>query len=417
MARPANPTPQWDPKRSVWVVRVTVNGVQRPHDLSRKIREDQPDIAKAVAKGVSDELRSGAGIPTDGGKETVASWAKRWWKWLEGRPRSATLAERQRRWAKWVNPVLGPLSIDLVQTDDIRRMVKALEDAVAAETIKPKTALNIWGEVTKAFSDACEVNDATIRMRDDNPCEKVRGPQKGDDRAKPFLRPAEITALLECKDVPRYRRELYAVAAYTGARIGELRGLTAADVDLDAGQIIIAKQADRLGKLRSRTKTRRARNIRIEANLRPLLEILVKRKGKTLLEIHNEDHARLLREDDLDAADIDRPALLADDELRAPLTFHGLRDTCLTHMAVRRDPPQDVQWRAGHSSPVMTEKYIAQARYEAGEKFGVPLPPLPESLLKVSAEAGGFQSKKTKSSVNLCEGRELNPYRSYPAGT
>ena len=33
-------------------------------------------------------------------------------------------------------------------------------------------------------------------------------------------------------------------------------------------------------------------------------------------------------------------------------------------MAVRRDPPQDVQWRAGHTTPAMTERYIANARYE-----------------------------------------------------
>jgi hypothetical protein len=51
-------------------------------------------------------------------------------------------------------------------------------------------------------------------------------------------------------------------------------------------------------------------------------------------------------------------------------------------MAVRRAPPQDVQWRAGHTTPAMIEAYISNARYEAGANFGTPLPPLPSALFQ-----------------------------------
>ena len=74
--------------------------------------------------------------------------------------------------------------VDVV-TDDVRHMVKSLEDAVATETIAPKTAINLWAEVTRAFADACEANDPSIRVRSDNPCDKVRGPERGDTRTKP----------------------------------------------------------------------------------------------------------------------------------------------------------------------------------------------------------------------------------------
>ena len=92
--------------------------------------------------------------------------------------------------------------------------------------------------------------------------------------------------------------------------------------------------------------------------------------------------ARLLREDLL-AADCTREALHVrkDDPMRAHLTFHNLRDTGLTHMALRRDPPQDIQWRAGHTTPAMTEAYIANAKYHAGANFGQPLATLPAVLL------------------------------------
>ncbi len=419
--RPANPTPKWNAARGVWVVRVTVNGSQEPHDLPG-IDRDDTSTAKRVAKLVSDRLRRGEGGRSDG-RETVASWAQRRYRWLAGRRRAVTLEERQRRWVRWIDPILGSLPITDVTDADIRRVVRVLEDAVAGESIRPKTAQNIWGEVTKAFADACEVNDDAIRVLRDNPCDKVRGPEKGDIRQKPFLRPVEVVTLLSgtpvdpsASAVPRYRRELYALAVYTGARIGELRALTRADVDLDRMQISIAKQADRFGTEKGRTKTGRARAVSIEPPLVPLLRILIDRGGQTLLEVHNEDHARLLRED-LATVGCTRAELFADDEQRAPLTFHGLRDTCLTHMAVRRDPPQDVQWRAGHTSPLMTERYIGGARLEAGTHFGTPFPPLPDTLLTVSEKSRVFQIKAAKFSKNSCEGRELNPYRNNPAGT
>lgn len=48
-------------------------------------------------------------------------------------------------------------------------------------------------------------------------------------------------------------------------------------------------------------------------------------------------------------------------------------------MAVRRDPPQDVQWRAGHTTSTMTEQYITNARYEAGATFGTRCPSCPRA--------------------------------------
>jgi len=440
MARPANPTPRWDGKE--WIVRVTVNGVQERHGLP-DIPENEPKLAAQVAKDFSDRLRAGDGVAADG-SETVAAWARRRYRWLATRPRVETLDQRKAKWVKWVNPVLGPVAIRAVDADDVRRLVQSLEDAVSAETIAAKTAINIWAEVTRAFADSCEANDATIRVRKDNPCDKVRGPERGDLRTKPFLRPHEIVTLLSCEDVPCYRRELYAVAIYTAGRIGEIRALTPGDVDLDAMQLTIAKQADRFGEVKGKTKTRKARMVRIEPSLLPLLRVLVARKGKTLLDIINEDHAGMLRAD-LHMANVRRPALFVDDALRMPLTFHGLRDTCLSHMAVRRDPPQDVQWRAGHTTGEMTERYIAAARYEAGDSFGTPFPPLPDALLEtargevtarfggfigsrreyvgeavrrsVSADEAGFQSKTPRFSVNLCEGGDLNPYANYGAST
>jgi integrase len=93
----------------------------------------------------------------------------------------------------------------------------------------------------------------------------------------------------------------------------------------------------------------------------------------------DEDRAELLRKH-LEVAGCTREALTADDAARAPIKFHNLRDTCLTHMAKRGDDPLRIQWRAGHTAFAMTEKYIAEAK-RLPASFGWSLPPLPASML------------------------------------
>jgi integrase len=428
MGRPAKPAAHWDPDRQVWTVRVSLpkppgwpkgkEAPRRTYDLEGipEGKENQ-ERADGVAQLVSDKLRKGEAVEP-GAPETVAMWWARYFKWRTGRPQAKTLRQRERSVKRWILPILGPLAMVAVTADDLRRVVKHLDGAVAKGDIKPKRAVNLWGEVTKAFADACTVNDATIRVREGNPAERVSAPDRGDIRQKPFLRPAELTQLVSCEAVPLYRRRLYAVAAYTGARIGEIRALTPADVDLESMQILITKQASRMGKVEDWTKTGKARVIPIEASLLPLLRILVAEKRPTLLHVPNEDHALIMRRESFKKAGLTREALFADDKMRAPMVFHNLRDTCLTHMAVRRDPPQDIQWRAGHTTPAMTEKYIAQARFAAGANFGTPFPPLPASLLGVSALVSDFGCAASNDSERLrCEGGDLNPYRSYPTRT
>ena len=58
-----------------------------------------------------------------------------------------------------------------------------------------------------------------------------------------------------------------------------------------------------------------------------------------------------------------------------------MRDTGLTHMAVRGDSSIVIQWAAGHSSFKMTETYISRGRVEA-RRIGPPLPRLPSDFLE-----------------------------------
>ena len=157
------------------------------------------------------------------------------------------------------------------------------------------------------------------------------------------------------------------------------------DVDFVHGRLHVARQVERRDKDTTRpTKTRRVRDIDIEPALVGVLRLVVAhpegRAGRLFHAPPDEDRAELLRRD-LSRAGCWRPALTADDASHAPLVFHSLRDTCLSHMAVRGDASHLIQWRAGHTTIAMTQRYIEAARrYARG--FGEPFPPIPDELAR-----------------------------------
>src|ERR1019366_5027393 len=79
--------------------------------------------------------------------------------------------------------------------------------------------------------------------------------------------------------------------------------------------------------------------------------------------------------------------------------LHDLRDTGLTHMAVRGDSPILIQWAGGHTDFKTTQGYIARGQTER-RRIGEPLPPLPPGLLpkggEVSAEVSAKPNPQTE---------------------
>jgi hypothetical protein len=88
-----------------------------------------------------------------------------------------------------------------------------------------KQAWNIWCLLTTMFRAAVQSKHSDLRVREDNPTNDVEGPDRGEELGNVHLYPGEFHQLVGCPDVPLYRRLLYTVAAFTGARQGELRAL------------------------------------------------------------------------------------------------------------------------------------------------------------------------------------------------
>ncbi|MBL8715826.1 MAG: site-specific integrase [Myxococcales bacterium] len=127
------------------------------------------------------------------------------------------------------------------------------------------------------------------------------------------------------------------------------------------------------------TKTETTRRLAIEPTLMPLLLAMHEQAGKpksgrVLADLPPwYDLAKGLRAY-LALAGVDRPELLARGPTRRWITFHDLRATGITWMAVRGDDPLKIRQRAGHQHIATTEKYIRLADVRVG--FGTPFPAL-----------------------------------------
>jgi hypothetical protein len=124
------------------------------------------------------------------------------------------------------------------------------------------------------------------------------------------------------------------------------------------------------------------RRVPIDAALRPLLEAMRKEvngKGLVFPVYPVAEHtARSLR-DWLRRAGVKRAELHRDSPTHKNITFHDLRASGLTWMAIRGDDPLKIQQRAGHADFNTTQGYIRTAE-AVREGFGVPFPVLPVTL-------------------------------------
>ncbi len=417
--------PQWHAR---WTLADgTRNKKWRP--LDPKIAPDDELGARAEAARMASKIRQRS--EKDGAPESVRGWFKRLHAGKEARGMS-TVKDMRGRAERWVFPALGETTdMHVVAREDGERLVATLDAAVAAfmkygpgkGRLSPSTAANVWGDVQHAFDEAVHAKDPALRVLDENPLDGVRGPDGGEDRQGQILYSDELLALLRgvpvkpdtIVRVPLYRRQVYAMAIYTKARASELESLTAADVDLAHATNTIAKQADRQSKGRAgtkATKTKRVRTVDIEPHVHALVEALVAypqgKRGRLLHMPPPEDRAELLRKD-LWTVGVRRDALhIEHDSLQRAIVFHDLRDTGLTHMAVRGDTPIAIQWAGGHTDFKTSQGYIARGQVEA-RRIGEPLPPLPPDIAPISPRAVFSELSSRSHSGILRPQRELNP--------
>lgn len=370
-----------------WKARVRLRDKTRPCvHLAPGLTREQAE-AQAMALALRARNHGGEKVP-DGeivqpAGETVAAWCVRWCAARRAAGNTSVIDDESRLRCH-VEPLIGDLPIASVTTAQIEAIVDDLDAKVRASKLSWRTARLVWGLVTKMFGDAKSGKPASLRARKDNPAFDVRGPDRGDDKSKVYLYPSEFLKLVRCEGISLRWRRIYALSVYLYSRAGELEALSWDDVDLAHGVVQIHRAVDRgaVGdEAEKATKTGKARRFALEPRLLPLLRAMhasAGGRGRLVDMPPVEDLAVELRKH-MERAGIDRAELFINDRTRKWMTFHDLRATGITWMAVRGDDPLRIQQRAGHEGFATTQGYIREAEAVRGG-FGEVFPPLPREM-------------------------------------
>lgn len=360
--------------------------VQLPKGISHKdALAKATELAAAAKTTTAQETVIAAARPG----ETLASWSERWLAWREERGLESVRDDRSRL-RTHVLPALGHLQVRAIASGHLEDVRDLLDSKVRAGAIAWKTAQNVWALVHAAFRDACQSKNRALRMRKDNPAAHLAPPDRGAAKAKQYLYPSEFLQLVSSEEVPLRWRRLVGLAVYIVARAAELEALGWDDIDLERGVVHVHRSTRRYTREEKKTKTGDTRRFAIEPTLLPLLHALHREtggKGRVLASTPMPNKCELANglRLCLAVAGVARDELYLNDATRKWITFHDLRATGLTWMAVRGDDALRIKQRAGHSSFSTTEKYIRAAE-AVREGFGAVFPPLPQRLLQPAAD-------------------------------
>jgi integrase len=373
---------------------------------------------RAIGRAVEEAKKIAAAPPITPAEETIEAWISRWCDAREARGLTSVRHDRGRL-GKWVIPVLRGRAMAKVTKLELVALVEDLDAHVQADDLSWKTATNVWGNITKMFFDACQSKTIALRVRADNPTDGVAGPDKGAKKAKAYLYPSEFLALVSSPRTPLRWARLFVAAVYTYTRAGELEALGTEDINRERGSIHIHRSINRAVTGRGpekATKTKHARRIPVEATFAPLLGAMIDEvgRGRLLAMPALCDLSDRLRQY-LRWAGVTRAELFANDKTRKQITFHDLRATGITWMAIRGDDHLRIQARAGHASFSTTQGYIREAEnldgvISASEVF----PALPPHILAKTSghgpgnaglggdEADGSEGDEVQMSAESC---------------
>ncbi len=380
--RPASGSIFW--RGSRWWARITLPDGSRPAvELDPAIPHADRDGARACATQVTDLARE-TGVVSSKTRETVREWVQRWLAWRLERG-LASVDDDRGRLDTHVLPTLGARDVRSITRDDLEALVDALDRRVRAGELGWKTATHAWSLVRLMFADAAGAKRRALRVREDDPARGVHPPDRGVSKAKVYLYPTELAALLACDAVPVAWRRMFAITTYLFARAGEVNALTWDDVDLEREIAHIHGSVNRRTGEAKTTKTGTSRRVPIVAPLLPLLRAMhAEAEGLGRVSPISATDKKLSRQLQrcLRVAGITRADLFASDASRKPMTFHDLRATGITWCAVAGVEALKIKQRAGHASFSTTEGYIREAENLAAANFGEPFPALPACILR-----------------------------------
>jgi integrase len=393
-----------------YVIRVkdAGTGVSRPRWVGGFGSEEQ-------AKAARDEARvaARAGQYVDRNAITVAAYLDQWIEAHAVVVKPKTLQDYRHLLDRHVKPRIGGLRLQAVRPAQITALYRELVSAGGrgGKGLSPRTVDYVHAVLRKAFRDAVAVD----QLLPSSPVERAKRPRNPVRERGSIWTPGQLRVFL---DTARGHRlfAFFHLAAYTGARRGELLNLRWRDVDLDAAEVRITGSAAVIGgqRIEGTTKSGRSRTVSIDAGT---------------VQVLREHHARQAADREVvgpewrdggyvfatgwgDPVHPDTVSSLVADLIRAynssvsgddsegllpHARLHDLRHVHATTLLLAGVPVHVVAARLGHADPSVTLRVYAHVIRdqvaEAADVFARSIPaPVSKSVSK-KPPAGGAEGR------------------------
>ena len=194
------------------------------------------------AKAARDQARVSArqGQYIDRNSITVAAYLDQWLEAHAVEVKPKTLQDYRHLINRHVRPYIGELRLQAMSPARLTKLYRELATNGGRDGagLSPRTVEYVHAVLRKAFRDAVVVDQILLS----NPVERAKRPRKTRSEPGRVWTPAQLRAFL---DTARQHRlfAFYRLAAYTGARRGELLNLRWRDIDLDLSEIRITGSA------------------------------------------------------------------------------------------------------------------------------------------------------------------------------
>ncbi|MCB9601265.1 MAG: tyrosine-type recombinase/integrase [Sandaracinus sp.] len=254
------------------------DGKRVQETLGTDLREAVRIRAERIA-----EVRAGTWVRADQRRReslTFDQWADVWLDKRRQRPNPPrTLHDEVARLRDHLRPVLGPVRLDAITVDHVRRVLAELRSKTSKRTGRPlaaNTITNTFGTLAKCLRDASkELGRQGVawvppvdQLDDDEIPVLVDRPREGFPRE-------ELESLLTDARIPDERRVFWALLGLTGMRHNEGAGLRWSDVDFRAeplARILLTQQAGGLRLKEDKRGRGLSREIPVHPTLRAVLE-------------------------------------------------------------------------------------------------------------------------------------------------
>jgi integrase len=339
-------------RKRVWT---TAKGEQREawlvdyYDATGKRRFetfDRKKDADAAHDKIKTAVRAGTHV-ADGGSKTVREAAALWLDSVSSRIERASLVDYTGHVNHFIVARLGDLKLSKLNTATARDF----EDWLAKEN-SPAMQKKVMATFGTMIADARERGFVSTNVVQDL-IRSRKGRRSSEKRHKGKLKVGvDIPTAAEVGDIiakanARYR-PLLVVAAFTGLRASELRGLRWADVDLDKNELHVRQRADRyrqIGRPKSHAGERTVAFGKIVTNTLREWKLACPKGDLGLVFPNGKGKVEFLSN-------------IVDRGLKPTQTkytgMHCLRHFYASWCIDRNLPPKVIQERMGHSSITMT---------------------------------------------------------------